>query len=101
VPSYQYVGDDLTTYQIEQPSAYSTIPQVNLPPAVGTEPVFPSLNVPRYIVALPIANPALNTVHIICDSTSTLWLFGPGTAFSISGNGYEVYSCIGEQRKTI
>lgn len=94
----QYVGDDGTTYQIEQPSAYSAPGAGSLPAASGSEPLFAALYTPRYVLAFSISSPLAPRVHVVCDSGNPIFTGGPGTTFSISGIGYKVEECVGERR---
>lgn len=97
----KYVGDDGTTYQVEQPNAYSAPTAGDLSPAVGTEPLYPALWIPRHLLAYRTNQPCAPRVSIVCNAVNPRFISGVGTTFSISGIGYTVEACIGEVRPPI
>jgi hypothetical protein len=97
----QYIGDDGTTYQIEQPAAYSAPGAGNLPTAAGTEPLFPALYVPRFFHGIGFGVGSGQDVRVICDESNAIYKAGPGTTFLIVSTPYRVGKCQGEQRPFI
>lgn len=97
----QYVGDDGTTYQIDQPASYSDSGAGNLPPATGSEPLFPALNNPRHFVGKPLFGGGAKYVHVCCDMFNGVFLLGPGAPFTIGPDAYVVTICLGETRPDI
>jgi hypothetical protein len=95
---YRYLSDDGNHYTVRWLTANEATSAGNLPAAISTDPVYPSLWTPRVMVAHASISGSDDRQLCICNPDNGAFVSGPRSTITISGVTYTVTSCIGERR---